>query len=91
MRLIQLYRETTLKSFQELREEYGIARQSFYKYLQIRHALNKQFRVKLLEFSGITVLRKVVDANLTRGLISEIYENICEVVINEKEELPCKR
>lgn len=61
-RLAQLYKDTNLKSFQELREEYGIPRQSFNKYLQIRHALNTQLNEKPLEWSKSVILHKVVDA-----------------------------
>lgn len=89
-RLAKLYKDTILKSFQELREEYGVSRQSFYKYLQIRHALKKQFKERPLERSEIAILRKVVDACLSKGLISKMYGNICEVAIDGKRELPCK-
>lgn len=37
----QLCKEGTLKPFQELREQYAISNKSFFRYLQVRHALGK--------------------------------------------------
>lgn len=43
-RLTHIYEDRTLKSFQDLREEYDILNQSFSKYLQIRHALGAKMQ-----------------------------------------------
>lgn len=38
-----IVRAGKLKSFQEIREEYAVPNQSFYRYLQVKHALDTQF------------------------------------------------
>lgn len=40
-RLAQLFIDNVLKSFTALRQEFGIPKETFYYYLQIRHALDK--------------------------------------------------
>lgn len=65
-----------MKSFQEISEVYEISNRLFYRYLQIRHALNTQFRGKVPELSEMPFLKKLVNAETYKGLISEMYENI---------------
>lgn len=66
--MIQSYEGNILKSFAELRQEYGIPNKTFYSYLQIRHALGNQFRDHTLEWSKIPLLQKIIKADTTKGL-----------------------
>lgn len=64
-RLIQLYEGDTLKSFAELRQEYGVPNKIFYSYLQIRHALGMQLRDQPLIWSKIPLLQKIIKTETT--------------------------
>lgn len=54
-------------------EEYAIPNRSFYRYLQIRHALEAQFSGKEPVWCEMFCLRKLVNASSTKGLISDLY------------------
>lgn len=75
-RIIQLYEGSTLKLFTDLRREFNISKKSFYKYLQIRHALQVQFKTQVIEWSKIPTLQKIINLGTTKGLISEIYSQL---------------
>lgn len=79
------------KLFLEFKEEYDIPNQSFFKYLQVRDALGTQFKERPVEWSEVTILRKIVYTNTSKGVISFIYDSICDRVIKGNEELPCRR
>lgn len=72
----QLFQEGNLKTFQELRAQYALPNKSFFRYLQVRHALVVQFRGKTLEWSAIPILQKLINGDSTKGLISNIYPYI---------------
>lgn len=74
--LNQLFKNGTLKSFQELREQYAIPNMSFFRCLQIRHALGEQSRERALEWSKIPLLQKAINAKTLKGLISGLYPHI---------------
>lgn len=71
--LVQLHRAGRLKSFKEIREEYAVPNKSFYRHLQVRHALDAQFREEVPEWSEMSSLRKVVNARTSKELISDMY------------------
>lgn len=75
-RLRQMYRAGRMKLFQELREEFAVPNRLFFGYLQVRHALEAQFKGKEIEWSEMPLLRKLVNSKGSRGLISEIYRSI---------------
>lgn len=75
-RLVQIFDGNILKSFSDLRAEFGIPKETFYFYLQIRHALDKQLKTKALEWSSAPLLSKVVRAPSLKGLISGIYDQL---------------
>lgn len=85
--LAQTYEYMTLKSFQELRKEYAIPNQSFYRYLKDRHALRMQFKEKTLGWNEIPLLLEVVSASSSKGLISDLYVNICKAAVEGVEDL----
>lgn len=70
----------TLKTFAELRE-YGIPNHTFYRYLQIRHALNAQFKIQAVEWSRAPLLQRVVKSGMTKGLILDLYAQISSKII----------
>lgn len=71
--LAQLYRAGRFKSFQEIVEEYAVPNRLFYSYLQVRHALDAQFRGKEPEWREMSLLRKLVNTSISKGLISDMY------------------
>lgn len=82
-RLIQLYEGDTLKSFEDLRQDYGIPNQIFYSYLQIRHSLGEQFSAQPLAWSKISLLQKIIKSDTTKGLIAEIYAQLMNRIITQ--------
>lgn len=66
--LAQLYEGSTLKTFVELRREYGIPTNLFYRYLQIRHALNAQFKTQVVKWSRAPLLQRLVESGTTKGV-----------------------
>lgn len=77
-RLAQLYEDNILKSFTELRREYGIPKKTFYCYLQIRHALDSQFRNCPLVWCKVPLLDRIARTNSTKGLIAMAYGHLAE-------------
>lgn len=75
-RLVQLFEGKNLKPFIELGREYGIPNNTFYTYLQIRHALNSQFSNCPLEWCNVPLLNKIIRANSTKGLIAIVSGHI---------------
>lgn len=57
-------------------EEYAIPNRSFYRYLQIRHALDAQFSGKEPEWCEKPSLRKLVNASTSKGLVSDMYRSL---------------
>lgn len=74
--LSQLYKAGSLKTFQELVIEFAIPNRSFYRYLQVRHALDAQFNGKEPLWSDMISLRKLADSDSTKGLISDMYRSL---------------
>lgn len=75
-KLAQFYGGSTLKSFAELRGEYGMPNHSFYRYLQIRHALNAHFKTQTVLWCKAPLIQQIVKSGSSKGLISEIYEQL---------------
>lgn len=76
-RLVQLYEGRMLKTFTTLREEYDIPKHTFYKYLQIRHALNAQFGEQGPVWCNTNIYQRIFNPSRIGGFISEIYPYIC--------------
>ncbi|PIO12633.1 hypothetical protein AB205_0199540, partial [Aquarana catesbeiana] len=81
-RLIQLYEDNLMKSFLDLRQEFNTSNKAFYKYLQIRHASQAQFRSQIIEWTQIPVLLKIINSASTKGLISKMYTSLGERIIS---------
>lgn len=71
--MTQLYEGNVVKTFSELRREYNIPYHTFYRYLQIRHALEAQFKTQVLIWSKTLLFQKIFKMHTTKGLISKIY------------------
>ena len=70
-RVDQLYSGETLKSFAVLRE-YALPNSLFYTYLQVRHALQAQSRVGLVRGQKIPQLQRLIRAESSKGIISDV-------------------
>lgn len=84
-KLAQLYGGSTLKSFAELRGEYDIPNHSFYRYLQIRHALNAHFKTQTVEWCKAPLIQQIVKSGSSKGLLSKIYKQLrTKIIIGER-------
>ncbi len=73
-----LFTENKLKSFADLRSEYEILKQDFYKYLQIRHLINTLKGEQHLSL-GLTNLEEIlVKSKSLKGKISVIYSALID-------------
>lgn len=68
-------------------EEYDIPNHSFYKYLQIRHALNTQFEKQGPIWSNSPIYQKIGRSGGSGGFIAKIYPYICRGSIEGPERL----
>lgn len=62
-----------LKAFIELQQTYHIPSKQFYKYLQLRHALNAQARTSDLILTDHAIIEKVFMTTDKKGMISGAY------------------
>ena len=89
-RLLHLYKGDTIKTFSDLRLEFNIPNNTFFKYLQIRHAIQTQFKSLPLIRAKTPVINKLAKKISTKGLISELYNNLGDRAINQKGNLRSK-
>lgn len=80
-RLAHLVRDNNVKSFLDLRTEYEVPYNTFYSYLQIRHALGVQFRTCPMELCRAPLLNKIVKVKTTKGLIAAVYVQLVDKMI----------
>lgn len=73
--LKQLYSSNYLVSFTLLQEQYKIPRQSFYKYLQLHHALDAQWGPTRSPISSYPLIG-IIRSQGPGGLISSIYSHL---------------
>lgn len=71
-----------MKSFLDLRQKFKISYQAFYKFLQIRHAIQVQFRFQVMVWTQIPVLLRIINLASTKGLISKLYASLGDRSIN---------
>ena len=88
--ITQLYRGMTLKSFTDLREEFSLHRFQFYRYLQLRHAIQSETRLSPLRFSTHPLMAEVFMIKDKKGMISNIYSVLLSVT-HDASSLPCRR
>lgn len=68
----------TLKK--ELKREFNLPQNMFFIYLQLRHALEAQFRNHPLEWKEAPLFQSILQVGPTKGLISKIYGQISKDV-----------
>lgn len=73
-----LFINDTLKSFIDLRQEFKIPRQDFYKYLQIRHLIISHEKRGQLSLKLSNIEEILVNSESLKGKISEIYSALLE-------------
>lgn len=76
---LDLFEKSSLKSFQDLREQYGFASQDFFRFLQLRHHIDKTLRKEDQEKSRsrpgiLRVFISAYRADLGPRTISELYK-----------------
>lgn len=71
--LQNLFQEGSLKSFADLRSEFDIPNQDFYKYLQLRHCITTLERSGRISFSLSVIEDIMVNSTTLKGRISVIY------------------
>lgn len=67
--------------FKTISDKYGLARQDFYRYLQLQHYFDKNIKRLIQEnISGITkMFIKAYNTKLSRKIIGELYRHIAEL------------
>lgn len=68
-----LFEEGSLKSFADLRSEFDIPNQDFYKYLQLRHYITTLEKAGQMSFTLSTIEEIIVNSTKLKGKISVIY------------------
>lgn len=53
----------------------------FFRHLQIRHDLHVQFKTQAVEWSKISLLQRIIKPDISKGLISELYAQLCSKTI----------
>lgn len=73
-----LFTESSLKSFLDLRSEFGIPKQEFYKYLQIRNLITTMKRAGQLSL-GLSRMEKILESSTSlKGRVFLIYSALLE-------------
>lgn len=86
----QLFHQNILKSFMELQSKFGLPRHQFYRYLQLRHALQTQSRSAALALVTHPLINDIFYGQEKKGLISHIYSHLLSA-IQDTANLPCRR
>lgn len=86
----QLYQDNTLKSFQQIQTEFGIPHNNFYKYLQLRHALQTQNRTVRIQPTEHPIIQDVFMDEVKKGMISRCYNTLI-ARIQDPSRLPCRQ
>ena len=73
--------DSTLLYFKTISDWYGLARQDFYRYLQLRHYFDMNIKGLMQEnLTGITkMFIKAYNTKLSRKIIGELYRHIAEL------------
>lgn len=74
----------------DLQGEFALPRSQFYRYLQLRHALNLQFRLSKLILTDHAIVREALLATDKRGMISGVY-SILLSALQDTSALPRKK
>lgn len=74
--IVQLYSQTVLKSFQDRQKSYQLPRHIFFKYPQIRHTLQAQFKRAEIVIRPMPLLTSLAVVTEKKGLISSLYSQL---------------
>lgn len=76
------YTNGQFRSFQDLKENYGLSNQNFYRFLQTRHYCEKMIRKEDLDKTNSSILKVFLMAyksDPSPKNISKLYHGICEL------------
>lgn len=82
----ELLRKKEIKSFQEIKDQYGLTNQDFYRYLQLRHYLEQTVRRENLDGSElglVSMFTQAYESNLGGKLISKLYRGVEDLKGND--------
>lgn len=74
----QLFNHNILKEFSSLKAEFGLPKQDFFKYLQLRHLITKLEKQNQLAKEGSELEDIVLNLRPSKGAISKIYKCLSE-------------
>ncbi len=75
----ELLNKKAIKSFQDLKNQYGLNNQNLYRYLQMRHYMEqtiKKFNPDELESGIIKLFISAYESDLGKKLITKLYEEV---------------
>lgn len=78
----QLYQSGVLRTFLDLQQEFGLPRGQFFRFLQLRHALEAQSRVVKMGLTKHAILDEVFNTRDKRGMISRAYNILLNSVLD---------
>lgn len=70
--IAQLYTDNLSKTFQELQIKYFLQSNTFFQYLQLRHALQTQFKDNKIKIQNTPLIDSLARTQVKRGLTSTI-------------------
>ena len=82
-RVLHMYEGDLIKTFSKLRSEFNIPNKTFFKYLQVRHALQTQFKIHPMVRTHTPELLKMIQTNITKGQISVLYGKLGAKAISQ--------
>lgn len=86
----QLYNGPNLKSFVEVQAEFGVPRTNFFKYLQLRHAMQTQSNLTTLTLTDHTLIQGTFMDEDKKGMISRGYKILLSA-LQDPSRLPCRQ
>lgn len=82
----ELIKNKEIRSFQELKEQYGLANQDLYRYLQLRHYIEQTIKKENLGSSEAGIIKlftSAYESNVGRKLISRLYMGVEDLKGND--------
>lgn len=86
----QLFNGNILQFFTDIQDEFTIPRTQFFKYLQLRHAIQSENRIPSLVLVTCPLMRDVLLTEDRKGMISRVYSRRLHSTRNASK-LPCRK